>query len=501
MRASQTKSLFALAATLGACAASAGNWDPVVSFKGQSIELDRARIGLIADGRATAWSRLALQQELIDETGMRYTAIEALNRYDCEKHSFATLKRVYRRDGKNVRTENVGVPREMPAEPGSSDDKLLAAVCKAAVALAPADGGVPVVDAKPTIVYADVRSAEAAAKPAEAKPGDKADAKTEDKPADKADSKPAERKRYIDIPKIDKSKVEDPNAKPGDAKEAAKPAKPEKEKPAPKTAERPVDRSATSYRAELERQYAGSGPHRAPAKPKPAEPVYKDIPWSYEGEGGPANWAKLRPEYAGCAAGKRQSPIDIRETVRVDLEPIKFNYKPSRFVIVDTGHTIEVNVEEGNTMQVMERTYELRQFHFHKPAEERINGRTYDMTVHFVHRDEAGRVAVIAVPLEKGSENPLIQAVWNNLPLDKNQEVSPSAPMDPALLLPPPDRRAYFTYMGSLTTPPCTEDVLWMVFKQPMQVSPQQIGVFSHLYLNNARPVQPSNGRLIKENR
>jgi len=512
MRTSQIKSLLALAAAIGTGAAGAGNWDPVVTLKGQSIELDKSRIGQLADGRATAWSRLALERDFIDETGMRYTAIEALNRYDCEKHSFTTLKRIYRRDGKQVRAETVGTPREMAAESGSADDQLLNRICKSAVGRASPDGGVPVVDAKPTILYADVRSAEAATagKPAQAanKPADgkAADAKKSDKPDDTGDAKSGERPRFIDLPKIDKSKVEDPNAtaKGADAKDA-KTAKGAATKAEP-TAERPKTALPT-YRAELERLYASSGPRRAPKAKKPVEPAepaaieHRDIHWSYEGEGAPANWAKLRPDYATCATGKRQSPIDIRDTIRVDLEPINFEYRLSHFSIIDNGHSIQVNVGEGSSIRVMERIFQLVQFHFHKPSEERINGRVYDMVVHLVHRDEAGQLAVIAVPLEKGPEHPLIQGIWNNLPLDKDREVAPSWFIDPNLLLPPPDRRAYFTYMGSLTTPPCTEDVLWMVFKQPVPVSPQQIGIFSHLYMNNARPVQPSNGRLIKENR
>lgn len=509
MRPSQMKLLLAMAAVLGSGIVDAGQWEAVFTLNGQSIELDKSRIGRIADGRATAWNRLALQRELIDEAGMRYTAIEALNRYDCEKHSFATLKRIYRRDGKPVRTEAVGVPREMAAEPGSADDKLLKEICKSSVARrAPANDGVPVVDAKPTILFADVRSADTTAPAKPAQGADKpADGKTPDKAAEKSDAKPAERQRFIAIPKIDKSKVEDPNAptKGADAKDekADKSGKSGKTgKAAAKATEAPADRAA-GYRAELERQYAGAGPRRT-VKPKQAEPAVaerREVHWNYEGEGAPANWAKLNPDYATCSAGKRQSPIDIRDTIRVDLEPIQFDYKPSHVTIIDNGHTVEVTLEEGSNMQVMDRIYHLVQFHFHKPGEERINGRVYDMVVHLVHRDDAGRVAVIAVPLEKGSEHPLIQAVWNNLPLDKHQPVSPATTMDPSQLLPPPERRAYFTYMGSLTTPPCTEDVLWMVFKQPQQISSQQIGVFSHLYLNNARPIQPSNGRLIKENR
>jgi carbonic anhydrase len=150
-------------------------------------------------------------------------------------------------------------------------------------------------------------------------------------------------------------------------------------------------------------------------------------------------------------------------------------------------------------MQIMGKRYDLVQLHFHRPAEERVNGKTYDMVVHLVHKNDEGQLAVVAILLEKGGEHPLIQTLWNNMPLERDMDVSPAEPIDLMQLL--PENRAYWTYMGSLTTPPCTEGVLWMVMKQPMQVSPEQVSIFSRLYRNNARPVQPSNGRLIKESR
>ena len=159
----------------------------------------------------------------------------------------------------------------------------------------------------------------------------------------------------------------------------------------------------------------------------------------------------------------------------------------------------QVNVGEGSTMTVMGRTYQLLQFHFHRPSEERINGKTFDMVIHLVHQDEEGKLAVVAVMLDRGNENPLIQTLWNNMPLEVNQDVTPSVAIDLNSLL--PENRAYYTYMGSLTTPPCTENVLWIVFKQPMPVSADQVAIFSRLYKNNARPIQPSNNRLVKENR
>ncbi len=219
--------------------------------------------------------------------------------------------------------------------------------------------------------------------------------------------------------------------------------------------------------------------------------------WSYAGNEGPQAWAQLAPEYAKCAAGERQSPIDIRGGLPLDLEPVQFEYRPSSFSVLDNGHTVQVNVSPGNSINVLGRRYELVQFHFHRPSEERIDGRAFDMVAHLVHKDVEGRLAVVAVLLDRGSAQPLVQAVWNNLPLEKGEEQPARVTIDLARLL--PEDRRYFTYMGSLTTPPCSEGVLWMVMKQPVQISAQQIEIFSRLYPMNARPIQAASGRLIKE--
>jgi carbonic anhydrase len=141
--------------------------------------------------------------------------------------------------------------------------------------------------------------------------------------------------------------------------------------------------------------------------------------------------------------------------------------------------------------------YELQSFHFHRPSEERVNGKGYEMVVHLVHRSAEGKLAVLALLLERGKPQPVIQTVWNNLPLEKGDTSVPSIVLDPNDLL--PQKREYYTYMGSLTTPPCTEGVLWMVMKEPLQASPAQMALFSRLYPFNARPVQASSGRMIKE--
>jgi carbonic anhydrase len=219
--------------------------------------------------------------------------------------------------------------------------------------------------------------------------------------------------------------------------------------------------------------------------------------WSYEGEAGPANWSKINVDWARCSAGHRQSPIDIRDGMKVDLEQIGFDYHPSSFNEIDNGHTIDVTVGGGNFITVGNQAYELQGFHFHRPSEERINGRGTEMVMHLVHKSAEGKIAVVAVLLERGKAHSLIQTVWNNLPLEKNMVVAPSVVLDLNAAL--PERREYYTFMGSLTEPPCTEGVLWLVMKQPMQASPAQMALFSRLYPLNARPAQPSYGRVIKE--
>lgn len=236
------------------------------------------------------------------------------------------------------------------------------------------------------------------------------------------------------------------------------------------------------------------------AKRKKAEqtPVVRNgTHWSYEGEHGPANWVNINSEWGKCGTGKRQSPINIRDGMKVDLEPIAFEYKPSSFSVIDNGHTIQVSMAGGNYLTVQNRAFELVEFHFHRPSEERINGKGFEMVVHLVHKDIDGQLGVLALLLERGKQQDLIQTVWNNLPLEKNLPVNPALLLDMNELL--PQKREYFTYMGSMTTPPCSEDVLWLVMKQPVQASPAQMALFSRLYPFNARPIQASAGRVIKE--
>jgi carbonic anhydrase len=236
-----------------------------------------------------------------------------------------------------------------------------------------------------------------------------------------------------------------------------------------------------------------------PAEAEPEPEPEPEKHWSYHGAGGPEHWAKLNPDFAACAQGKRQSPIDIKDGARLELEPIRFDYKPVPLRIVDSGHTVQVNYAEGSHITVAGERYELKQFHFHKPSEERVDGRWFDMVAHLVHRSADARLAVVAVLFEARQQpNAFLRALWPHLPLEAGREFAPAeVTIDATALL--PETRTYFTYIGSLTTPPCTEGVLWIVLKTPLEVSPEQVAVFGKLYSANARPVQPANGRLIKE--
>ena len=217
--------------------------------------------------------------------------------------------------------------------------------------------------------------------------------------------------------------------------------------------------------------------------------------WSYQGAAGPQTWGGLKPEFTLCGNGQRQSPIDIRGGLAVDLDPVKFNYQASPFGVIDNGHTVQANVAAGNHIEIGGKRFELVQFHFHRPSEERIDGRQFEMSLHLVHKDAQGRFAVVAVLMDRGQPQPAVQKVWNNLPLEKGEELSARAPLELTELL-PTDRR-YYTYMGSLTTPPCSEGVQWVVMREPVSMSPEQIDLFARIYPMNARPAQQVSGRRI----
>jgi carbonic anhydrase len=220
--------------------------------------------------------------------------------------------------------------------------------------------------------------------------------------------------------------------------------------------------------------------------------------WDYGRSHGPSHWGALEPEYAQCSSGHHQSPIDIRNPQKADLPPIQFDYKASPLDIIDNGHTIMINYRSGSLMSVGDKRYELKQFHFHRPSEERINGKAYEMSVHLVHADEQGKLAVVAILVQRGADNSLMHELWNDLPREKDkEEIFNNIEINVAKLL--PADRGYYTLDGSLTTPPCNEGVMWYVMKDPVTVTDAGIKRFSKLYRDNARPTQPLNDRVVLE--
>jgi carbonic anhydrase len=233
---------------------------------------------------------------------------------------------------------------------------------------------------------------------------------------------------------------------------------------------------------------------------KPHDAHAGEAHWAYEGDTGPQAWGKLKPDFNLCAIGKRQSPINIEDgnTLRGPAEPVQFAYQPSNASVVNNGHTIQVDVQGENSITVRGSNYRLLQFHFHTPSEEQLNFKRFPMVAHLVHKNNEGQLAVVAVLLDEGASNPMIDKVWTYMPLDSGDRVRmPQGLLNVTELLPTDQR--YYQFMGSLTTPPCSEGVLWMVLKQPVTISKEQYKLFTQLYPNNARPVQPVNGRPVRE--
>lgn len=219
-------------------------------------------------------------------------------------------------------------------------------------------------------------------------------------------------------------------------------------------------------------------------------------PFSYEGATGPAYWGDLSPSYATCKTGKEQSPIDIRDARSSALPPLQFDYRAAPLRLVNNGHTVQVNYAAGSVLSVGGERYELKQFHFHHPSEERIHGRGSDMVIHLVHGNSRGQLAVVSILVEKGAANSTIGKIWPQIPKAAGPErEAAGVEINVRDLL--PSNLSYYTYQGSLTTPPCTEGVTWFILKNPVTLSANQIRTFSQMFPSNARPVQPLGAREV----
>lgn len=236
--------------------------------------------------------------------------------------------------------------------------------------------------------------------------------------------------------------------------------------------------------------------------------------WGYVGEVGPDHWGELSPEFQVCGLGREQSPIDLQHPVSADLSPLTLAYQPVPLKLINNGHTIQVNIDGdtssdhgrddnahnsgGNTLELDGKTYPLKQFHFHHPSEHTISGAAFPMEIHFVHIHDDGSIAVLGVFIKAGAENPALQPIWEAMPFHESEVLTVrNATINPSDLL--PSQGETFRYFGSLTTPPCSEIVSWLVFQTPIEASQAQIDQFGLIFAHNARPVQPQNRRLLLE--
>ncbi len=224
--------------------------------------------------------------------------------------------------------------------------------------------------------------------------------------------------------------------------------------------------------------------------------------WGYEGHDSASHWGELSQKYGTCKKGKNQSPINI-VTSKVEhsghQDKIHFNYVTAGTEIVNNGHTIQVNVDAGSSITVHGKEYLLKQFHFHTPSENQINGKNFPLEAHFVHVSKGGDLAVVGVLFEDGVDNPELRYIWEKMPHKAHREapIFFSAEHVNNIL---PKNKDYYKFIGSLTTPPCSENVKWMVMKNYSTISGPEVREFLHtLHFENNRPVQEINSRVISD--
>jgi len=462
----------------------ADDWAVVMRDAERRVEIDRSTIIQSDGGTRVAWGRVVMSPKEAAKVG--YTTVKALNRYDCVNRAFFTLKRVYLdADNLVLREETVVDQSLMMVARNSVDERMWREVCRP-----------PSVQDLAKVAEQANRAASAVAPSARA---------SERKPAPGAEARAAAQPRTQVAPEQTKAAVRRADFKPDEndhgadviertigsrMADAVTPAA----TPMPAQRALPTPPPRTTAAATTAR--------RAPRTANPATASAASAPaaWTYEGASGPEVWGRMRPEWAACAEGQRQAPIDLRDTIQVDLEPPVFDFRETRFRVLDTGRTLAVQVGDGMGMTVRGTRYALERFTFHRPSEISIDGQRSDMAVHFALGTPDGQRAVLVVHLARSEQpNPVLQAVLNNLPLERGGHYMPAQTIDLGGLL--PSDSGHYLFIGSLSEPPCTEGVLWVVMKQTLPVSAAQLAIFARLYGYNARPVQPVNGRLVLESR
>lgn len=217
--------------------------------------------------------------------------------------------------------------------------------------------------------------------------------------------------------------------------------------------------------------------------------------WAYQGAEGPAHWAQIDEKFATCGSGENQSPINITSMIEGELPSLALAYNASGYQITNNGHTVQIDYKPGSILEIDGITFELKQFHFHSPSENLVDGKQYPLEAHLVHADADGNLAVVALLFEEGRANPELAEIWPQLPNKAGETQSLKQQINVAGFL--TEDLDYYRFDGSLTTPPCSEGVRWMVLKQPLTVSGEQVEQFNSLIGDNNRPVQPLNARVV----
>ena len=272
----------------------------------------------------------------------------------------------------------------------------------------------------------------------------------------------------------------------------AKPTKPEAEKT--KSAPAKPEPAPEAVAAEKAPEPAA----KVAAKPAVKADDKHKTHWTYQGKTGPDNWGKLSPEFATCASGRNQSPVNIDATTHASLKPLKSIQKFAAKDIANNGHSVQVNFKVGNMLVLDSGAYQMKQVHFHSPSENTIHGKIFPLEAHFVHADSKGNLTVLAVMYTEGKANLGLAKLWGQMSKEVSEPVALKNRVTASELI--PENRSYYRYSGSLTTPPCTEGVRWLVMKNPMTASKEQIKALNDVIQHdNNRPLQALNGRIIVE--
>lgn len=424
------RTLVAFALALPLTTFAVDDWVTVSRDGSREIQIDRSSVILSDAGTKVAWARLMLSPEEAARAG--YTAVMALNRYDCLNRGFVTIRRRYVDERSVVvREDEVRDQTMRPVTRGGVDDRLWREICR------PPSAG-------------DLSSL-----------------------ADEAERLAA---ALESLPSTTTTPPATPSNRPS---------------PPPDLAAGPAPLPS-----------AEAAPARPAAPPtKPAPVSRHPLPdWSYEEPNGPLMWGRLRPDWSACASGRRQSPLDLQSGLVVNLEPVEFDYRPTYFRVVDTGRLLRIQTGEGLGARIRGERFELVYIELHRPGEARVDGVIHDLSVDLHHRAADGRLAVVSVQFRVGTKaNPVLNTWLSSLPLERGGQYAPEFGVDLRPLLPADP--AHFLYLGSLTSPPCTEGVLRVVMKQPMDVSWDQLGIIARLHPPSARPLQDGFDRRVLESR